>query len=274
MTLPPDFQFSQSSLQDYVDCARRFDLGYLQRLVWPAVESEPALEHEGRMQQGADFHHRVHQHALGIPAKTLSGQIADDTVKTWWEHYLQHGLADLPEQRHPEIALSAPLGDYRLIAKYDLIAIEPGQRAVIVDWKTSRQRPLRSWLGERLQTRVCRYLLVVAGAHLNGGESIPPDQVEMVYWFAEHPQEPERFAYDADQFKADEDHLLGLVAEIEGRSDFPLTPDVRRCHFCTYRSLCERGDRAGNLDDWLDEDETDDLSGLDFDLDQIAEIEF
>ena len=36
--------FSAYSLQAYVDCARRFELSYLERLKWPAVESEPPLE--------------------------------------------------------------------------------------------------------------------------------------------------------------------------------------------------------------------------------------
>ena len=38
--LPPDFHFSQRSLQDYVDCRRRFQLRYLQHLAWPAVEAK------------------------------------------------------------------------------------------------------------------------------------------------------------------------------------------------------------------------------------------
>jgi hypothetical protein len=46
--LPLDFQFSQGSLQDYVDCRRRFQLRYLDQLAWPAVEAEPLLEHEQR----------------------------------------------------------------------------------------------------------------------------------------------------------------------------------------------------------------------------------
>ena len=46
MTLPPTFQFSQNSLQDYVDCPRRFQLRYLLRQPWPAVESEPLSEYE------------------------------------------------------------------------------------------------------------------------------------------------------------------------------------------------------------------------------------
>ena len=47
--LPPGFQFSQRSLQDYVDCRRRFELRYLQNLAWPAVEAEPHLEQEKRL---------------------------------------------------------------------------------------------------------------------------------------------------------------------------------------------------------------------------------
>mgnify|MGYP007064289961 CR=1 FL=1 len=40
MPLPVDFQFSQNNLQDYLDCARRFELRALRRLAWPAAQSE------------------------------------------------------------------------------------------------------------------------------------------------------------------------------------------------------------------------------------------
>ena len=35
--LPANFTFSQSSLQAYVDCARRFWLAYVEQLPWPAA---------------------------------------------------------------------------------------------------------------------------------------------------------------------------------------------------------------------------------------------
>jgi hypothetical protein len=41
MTLPYSFHFTQSSLQDYLDCPRRFQLRYVLDQPWPAVESEP-----------------------------------------------------------------------------------------------------------------------------------------------------------------------------------------------------------------------------------------
>jgi predicted RecB family nuclease len=273
MNLPDDFTFSQSSLQDYVDCPRRFQLRYLEGVRWPAVETEPALAHERHMQQGADFHRLIHQHIIGIPAEILSAQVQGEPLKHWWDNYLQHGLTALPEQRYPEMALLTPLGDATLVAKYDLLTIQPGKRAVIVDWKTAQKRPKRAIMEARLQTRVYRYVLAQAGAHLNGGAAIRPETIEMVYWYAEFPQQPERFPYSAEQFQADEAELLRLLDEINTRADFPLTPDERRCRFCTYRSLCERGEQAGNMADLFFDMEPEDTD-FDFDFDQIAEIEF
>jgi len=177
MTLPTDFQFSQGSLQDYVDCPRRFQLRYLLRLAWPAVKAEPALENERHLQQGAAFHRLIHQHLLGIAPERLSSTVTDADLRRWWRNYLEHGARDLPATRHPEVVLSAPMGGYRLIAKYDLIAVDAGRRGVIVDWKTSRRRPRRRWLAERLQTKVYPYLLVRAGSHLNAGQPFEPEQV-------------------------------------------------------------------------------------------------
>ncbi|HUW12148.1 MAG TPA: PD-(D/E)XK nuclease family protein [Anaerolineae bacterium] len=291
MILPTDFQFSQGSLQDYVDCPRRFHLRYVQRLAWPAIDAEPALENERYLQQGAAFHRLAHQHALGIPADKLAvATDADDAdIRRWWRNYLQSGPAGLPAIRYPEVVLSAPLEGYRLLARYDLVAIDPamgaatgrGQRVVIVDWKTSRRRTPRERLQGRLQTRVYPFLLVQAGSHLNNVHPVLPEQVEMVYWFSDFPADPERFSYDQAQHEADEAYLAELIGEIAGRTtdeDFPLTADERRCRYCRYRSLCRRGERAGLLDDDDGELAGDFDSAADpdafLDIEQIAEIEY
>jgi hypothetical protein len=286
MTLPTDFQFSQGSLQDYVDCPRRFQLRYVQRLAWPAVEAEPALENERHLRQGAAFHRLVHQHVLGLSLERLSSTITDEDLSRWWHNYLESGPADLPASRYPEVILSAPVSGHRLVAKYDLIAVDAEQRVVIVDWKTSRKRPRRKWLAERLQTRVYPYLLVRAGSHLlevgdwgleiGNWRSFQPEQVEMVYWFANFPEDPERFPYDAAKYDADGDCLASLVEEVKGLGDddFALTTQERRCRYCPYRSLCQRGVRAGAFEEAEDDMTSEDLSQLDFDFEQIVEIEF
>jgi hypothetical protein len=276
MSLPPDFQFSQGSLQDYVDCPRRFQLSYVQRVAWPALEAMPVLEHERYLQQGATFHRLVHQHLMGLPAGRLSRMVNDDDLRRWWRNYLEARPTDLPSARYPEVLLSAPAGDYRLVAKYDLVAVDAGERAVIVDWKTSRRRPKREWLAERLQTKVYPYLLVRAGAHLNGDQPLQPEQVEMIYWFAGTPADPERFIYDAAHYQAHEERLTKLMEEIASLDDdgWYLTSEERHCRFCRYRSLCQRGIAAGRFDE-ADEDlgPGDDLD-FDLDFEQVAEIEY
>jgi CRISPR/Cas system-associated exonuclease Cas4 (RecB family) len=276
MSLPPDFQFSQGSLQDYVDCPRRFQLRYVQRVAWPALEAMPVLEHERYLQQGAAFHRLVHQHLVGIPAGQLSRMVNDDDLRQWWRNYLEARPTDLPSARYPEVLLSAPVGDYRLVAKYDLVAVDAGERAVIVDWKTSRKRPERERLAERLQTKVYPYLLVRAGAHLNGDQPVQPEQVEMVYWFADAPADPERFTYDAAHYQADEERLTELIEEIANLDDdgWYLTSQERHCRFCRYRSLCQRGMAAGRFDEAADDLEPGDDLDFDLDFEQVAEIEY
>ncbi len=266
MTLPGDFHFSQASLQDYVDCRRRFWLRYIHDVRWPAAETESELENERRVRLGEAFHRLAHQHILGLPTEALARAAAHDAdLQRWWEHYLEHGPANLPGVRYPEATFSAPLGGYRLVAQYDLVAVGAGW-GVIVDWKTSRRRPRRKWLAGRLQTRVYPYVLARVFA---------PEQVEMIYWFPDFPDEPERFVYDAAQFRADELYLTTLIAEIAAleEADFDLTERTERCGYCRYRSLCGRSAAAAPLEALENDEPAADLQPA-LDFDQIAEIEF
>lgn len=276
--IPDDFQFSQTSLQDYVDCARRFELRYVQGVRWPAVVAEPSDSYERLMQLGEDFHRLVHQSLAGIPDERLTASISDPQLAGWWSAFQRAGLVGLPDQRYAEITLFAPLLGRRLIAKYDLLAIEPGGRAVIMDWKTGQNRPKRETLARRLQTLVYPYVLVEAGTQFNGGQPIAPEQVEMMYWFAEHPAQPERFVYSAAQHTEAGQQLAALLREVMASQHFPLTEDETRCGHCIYRSLCGRGVAAGGLaaldGETAPQDADDDEALLDFDFDQIAEAEF
>ncbi len=276
--LPSPFTFSQSSLQDYSDCPRRFRLRYLERLAWPTLEAEPALEHERYQEEGLRFHRLARQHLLGLPVENLTPQANTPNLARWWEDFLRFardlgGLAD-PRSTilRPEHVLAAPLNGHRLIARYDLLAVRPGERAIIFDWKTYRKKPPRERLAARWQTRLYRALLVQAGAFLNDGTPFEPEQIEMVYWFANFPEELARFTYDAARFARDWDLLTRLVGEIAAASDFPLTEDEAHCRFCTYRSYCNRGARAASWDEAPLEGQEE--SDFDINFEQIAEIEF
>jgi hypothetical protein len=167
MILPKTFQFSATSLQDYVDCARRFQLRYLLQIAWPAPSAEPISEQERHAQLARDFHRLVHQHLLGLPAEKLSASVRDPDLERWWRAYLAYVPALSGSQMMPEIRLSTPLSGYRVLAQYDTIVIDSrpsvgrGESTeavsedrpflLIIDWKTYRQRPSRAWLARRLR---------------------------------------------------------------------------------------------------------------------------
>lgn len=274
MAARPLTLLSQSSLQDYVDCSLRFKLRYLERLSYPAMESEPALDNEKHQQEGEYFHRLLQQYLIGIPSEQITRLANTPNLQRWWENFLSDPA--LQEVRngaglYPESNLSAPLGKHRLLAKYDLIVVQDG-KATIYDWKTYRKRPRNEWLSARLQTRVYRSLLVQAGAHLNNGRPFEPEQIEMIYWFADFPGDPARFPYTSAQYQRDWDLLVKLSDEIDSASAYPQTDDRQKCTYCTYRSYCERGVRAG---DWAEaETETQAEELFDVNFEQIGEISF
>lgn len=265
---------SQSSLQDYNDCPRRFELRYLQRLAYPAIETEPALENEMHQREGEFFHRLVQQFFIGIPESLIAKIANTDNLQRWWGNFVNSkdlvDLRDLPSLR-TEVTLSAPLGAFRLVAKYDLIATD-GIKFYIYDWKTYRKRPRNEFLAIRLQTRVYRALLVQAGAFLNGDKPIAPEQIEMIYWFSDFPNDPARFPYKPDQFKRDWDAISRFAEEIKSASSYPKTEDTNRCLYCPYRSYCNRGVRAGDAFDAELETEAEEFFDINFE--QIGEIEF
>jgi CRISPR/Cas system-associated exonuclease Cas4 (RecB family) len=247
MSLPPNFHFSQASLADYVDCPRRFQLRYVLEQAWPAVESEPLLERERLAELGRRFHKLIQQHVIGLPIEVLTPSPDEPELARWWQSYLEalaSNLSDLPLSRRAEAAMSIPLKSYRLAAHFDLIAAAD-DRAVIVDWKTEHRQPAREQLLKRMQTRVYRYVLSEA-------QQRPPGTISMIYWFAQYPDQPIALPYDAAQYTDDRQFLYGLIEEIEQSAqrgaEWDKTPDERKCAYCVYRSLCNRGVQAGTID--------------------------
>jgi CRISPR/Cas system-associated exonuclease Cas4 (RecB family) len=279
-----NFQFNQANLQDYQTCARRFKLRYLDLLRWPAVESEPIQEAERLAKLGTDFHHLVHQHLdyqqlqideFDVEA-VLSKTLQDSTLRDWWQNYLQYHPMLIGAKIYPEITFSTPLRGYRLVARFDVLVVQPDGQFLIIDWKTSQKKPRRERLMERIQTYVYPYVLATAGRAFNQEQSINPATIAMLYWYPAAPDMPEQFSYNTELFQRNETFLSDLIVRIEQavkQDEFPLVHDTRPCQYCVYRSLCDRGDKAGPLID-MEEDVEDMLDISTFDWEQIAEVQF
>lgn len=268
--IPDDFTFSQSSLQDYLDCPRRFELRHLLRQRWPAPEVDDLLTFEAHLARGERFHRLVQQHQAGVPTALFRQHLTDPELRAWFERYLQSPYAQAGAGQ-AEALLTVAVGAHTLTAKFDLVLFDEAG-ALIVDWKTSRY-PKRETVARRAQTFIYPFVLALGGAALAAdGQPIPPERIRMVYWYAATGQTHE-FAYSADQFEQDQARITRLLDEIDHAHAFPLTDDLKRCQFCVYRSLCDRGRAAGAFSEY-DPDEADALDPFTLDLDQIAEVEF
>ena len=290
LELPSTFAFSQSSLQSYVNCPRRFWLAYVEQLSWPALEAQPYDELEQQLRLGGQFHQLVERAEAGLAVDLLTDGL-EYPLDEWFESYLRHRPADLPtEVVEVERVLSVPLavegGQYRLAARYDLIAVGgegADRRAVILDWKTNKRVTRCSTLQQRMQTLVYPFVLVEASAGLPWGPLLP-EQVEMRYWFTAAPAEAVAFRYSNDLHEANRErfeHLLNEILRGEGERDFCKVPDTdenrkRFCSYCIYRSRCDRGTEAGNLEEY-DEEEFSDVDlerALEFTLEEVQELAF
>lgn len=273
--IEPGHLFSQHSLNTYLRCKRRFWLKYIAQQPWPMPEQEDLAEYEAHLARGRTFHQWVARAMLGVKTDLLDAAAAacdDEALLSWWQAFRRFDLSTLPQgMREVELPLIVPLGDYRLYARYDLLAISPEGEATVVDWKTLEHLPSWRVMRDRVQTRVYQYVLASAGHIITGGVPLDPSRVEMVYWFANF-EETYRIPYSRREFLAQGQALRRLVEEIAASPPEAFTPtsDDRECAFCNYRSLCARqgaeGDPAVN---WLDEE-------IDFalDLDEAIEIAY
>lgn len=250
--LPSNFQFSASSLQDFADCPRRFQLRYMLQAEYPAPAAEPLAETESAIERGERFHLLMERHFRGLPIRTDG---LDDELRALWDAFVAGPLSNLSEAyRRPEVNISVKpswANGLRFTAKYDLLAYEPSLGAVIVDWKTSK-RPRRTTLDRRLQTILCPLLLVDAAPSLFG-TTLAPEQISLVYWFGGAPERgaTEVFNYSPERYAADQIAILGHLERLSALEVevFPLTADERQCRFCQYRGLCDRGRVAGTFTD-------------------------
>ena len=279
MKLLRDFDFTQSNLQDFVDCPYRFYLRYGLRLKWPALLVDEALKFEQQGQLGARFHQLVQQYLLEIPQDRLDSLASadpDPKMQLWWENFIKHVPDNLKGRKFVETILTSDLAGQRIAAKYDLILVKNASQWIIFDWKTSQKRPRVDWLLSRVQTRLYRMVLMQAGQTLIKDSEFSPANITMNYWFADFPNAMVSLPYDQAQFEADQTYLKGLIAEIQDKNPEELikTSDINQCRFCVYRSHCDRGVEAGSWTEFEDFDLEPEDFELEIDFEDIAEISF
>jgi CRISPR/Cas system-associated exonuclease Cas4 (RecB family) len=272
--IQPGYLFSQHSLGTYRRCKRRFLLKYVDRQPWPCLEDENPLPYRQHLERGRIFHHWLARRHLGIDVSPIVQAHEDPDLRRWWRAVERFDWGALPSGlREAELPVVVPVGVYRLYARFDLLALDVGGDAVVVDWKTLENRPAQRTLRERMQTRLYLYTLIAAGRVLVGGTPIDPDRAAMLYWFANYPEDTAIVYYSEAEYCRDEEMLTELIEEIAGlpRDAFDPADDERQCARCNYATLCHRESAAALTDaaDWLDEE-------IDFaiELEEVQDLDY
>ncbi|MSP12203.1 MAG: PD-(D/E)XK nuclease family protein [Chloroflexi bacterium] len=236
-TLQAGFRFSRFNLEDYTVCPSQFRLRHLDQVIWPALRTARTAEYDERMARGRFFHTLIQQHTLGLDVTELVGG-ADEQIQGWWQAFISQGPAIPAGRVFTEIELTAPLLRWSIVARFDRVIAQPDGRILIIDWKAEDRLPKRAWVEHNFQTRVYLYVMAEAG-HQLAGRPITPDSIEMLYWWANYPQQSIHLPYNQAWHSANRSNLEASVAQIaaEPEDGFPLTDDLRVCALCEYRSL-------------------------------------
>lgn len=250
---------SAMSLRIYQTCPLRFKFRYLDNLYLsrPAIATE---EDRMAIERGEHFHLMARRYYAGLDPATVADPVEQQQLDHWMG--LLQGFLPRSFDRifYPELELRLNRPDMRLMAKFDLVAVDPDGRATIYDWKTERKMPRRPYLVKSMQTLVYRYMLCAAGGAYSPLGRFRPEQISMIYWNPIHVDRWERFEYSEAQYRLDEEHLQRLIAQILSTPPerFTATPEQAVCTRCEYQMLCH-GRRTQEVEleeqEWLYDEE-------------------
>ncbi len=227
---------TQTQIGAYERCKRCYFLKYVRELAWP-VERNSRQE----MKRGADFHLLVRQMIMGFPHETLLLPAGDEKIVKWVGNFQENMPLKGFERVFAEKEVTSLYSDVLWLGKFDALAIED-DRIVIFDWKTTDHRADIAEYRESPQTRLYRFLAKTCAPRLIGAglHGIPAENIEMVYWFPEHPGDPIRLPYSESAYQEDMTWLRLKAREMssEAEADYPCRENLRACRFCDYETYC------------------------------------
>jgi hypothetical protein len=108
------------------------------------------------------------------------------------------------------------------------------------------------------------------------GNKFCADNLQMMYWYPNFPELSLVIPNDDKKHDKESIYLRGLVKEIlvKDSNDFHLTDEVKKCKYCNYRSLCNRGVSAGKLNEMENDEQTEDIDLTEFNFENLQEIAY
>ncbi len=237
-------QISQSQIHDYLVCPWRYYLKNIRKLTWPEPVSARYQELARFSRLGKSFHQFVHRFIQGITFDELEKQQYEPEVAFWIRNFRSRNPLPSESRLFSEVELSAIFEDILWIGYVDAIAVLP-ERAIIFDWKTSKKAGDPIVLQKGPQTRLYCFLLNLNKQDFfpEGSDAIPPEKIEMVYWYPNVPAASIRLPYSNDLFQQDQAYFRQIAGDLshEDTAFFPQTADEDVCRTCRFQTYCRRG---------------------------------
>lgn len=259
-----DLYFSQSALEIFQKCRRRFQYRYIDGLYWPAKWGIDA-EIEKELEKGRKFHLLAERYYID---GSLQDQIVEDSELSAWLKRLKRFL---PYSKHiisSEQELRCSKKNLKFLAKYDLLNYNKEKKMIeLYDWKTDKKSLLGKELQNSTQSRFYLYLFKKAGQRYFSDKYDLENNPILIYWNPRFPEEKKIITYTDEDFSNDSHYFENLVEKILNEDKFPMTDNLNICQYCEYRPIC-RGKRTEKRE-MFEED-------LDMDLnwEEIEELEF
>ncbi|ADQ15260.1 PD-(D/E)XK nuclease family protein [Halanaerobium hydrogeniformans] len=259
-----DLYFSQSALEIFNKCRRKFKYRYLDGLYWP---SEWGMKEEFKedIDRGRKFHLLAERYYNKSIASTVLKE--NNQLQAWFSR-LKNYCPLTKNIIAAEQEIRFRNNKLKFLAKYDLLEYNSEDKSItIYDWKTDHKSLYQKDLVNSIQSRFYLYLMVEAAYKYFADAYQLEGMPKLLYWNPRYPKEEIKINYNKKDHKKDRDFFEALIEEILGQENFDLTDNLNLCRFCEYRPIC-RGKKAEGKE-LIEED-----LNLDLDWEAVEEMEF
>lgn len=226
---------SATSLNVLDQCPRLFRYLYVERLIWPPAQ---ALEDEDSLRSGQQFHRLIELYSRGRPLDTQLRALSPQ-LRAWWQTFLTSPHAHPSGQIFSELPLWVQVEGLTVTAQLDRLRVTE-QGVEILDWKTDRVRPSEAQMHRNRQTWLYPLMVCWVADQLPQVLDTSPEQVQITFWYVNHPDHPFQQTYSQPQFHSHQQLLKQEIRRLKRRQQqgYPMTRQTSICRSCPFRTRC------------------------------------
>ncbi len=221
------FLYSQSSLDTFLTCNRKFKYQYIDSIRWGEIEEELAE----KFKKGEKFHTLAERYFSGIP--TGEEFLEEEDLKEYFNNLKDTFLINKDYEYKAEYEIRYRNDNIKLMARYDLIVFKKDS-VEIWDWKTGNKKLQEKYQKEKLQTKIYLYLLKE-----KLGDKVKAENISMNYWQPQYKNDWVTINYSDEMHSRNKKELKELMKDILEEEKFEMTENKKACQYCDFKKICK-----------------------------------